>query len=155
MDILNEILSAPNYASLFPDLSVWKIRYTDLVKQVHPDVCKDPGASDAIAKLNHFKDILDHGQTHSDDAGKITYRYDGCEIQGDRDCLERSYKFYSMLMKRSSESDKHFQRYLPASAELNGNILKFGFSKIAIPLSSVKNIGIIPSSTVKNFIDDL
>jgi hypothetical protein len=135
---ISTLINSKFYIDVFSDLDNWKILYKEYAKLLHPDKCKDPAANEAIRKLNLFKDELDKGKKHKDDAGIITYTLKECELIGSIDLIDKSLKNYNILMSLSDESSKHFKKYLPSNMIKNSsNELKFTMPARAVPLSSI------------------
>lgn len=143
---IEEILQAKSPQELFGDLSRWKDAYKALSKQFHPDTNKEPGSSDAFAKLSEFKDQLERGKKHEDDAGKVTYRMNVVEFEGDPDLIAKSYENYLMLRNHSHRGTSFFKQYLPVSIKVESdNKLVAELPLRAIPLVSA---GTLPQEHV-------
>lgn len=137
---IDKVLKAQSVTDLWPDLNLWKQGYRDLASVLHPDVCKEPGAPDAMAKLNQYKADLETGKKHKDDAGEVIYNFTHCKIKGDNTLLKQSYDNYKYLMSLKDEASKNFQNYLPLDAELKDGELIFSLPYRAIPLSSLGEV---------------
>lgn len=138
--LIELILSANSYMSVFPNLNDWNTRYKDILKQIHTDVCHEPNANEAVAKLNEYKDAISVGTKYKDDSGAAVYK--PCEIiyTGDATLLKRSYDNYTKLMRFNDDRSNHFKRYMPKSGEITPDgHLKFTFFERAIPLSQIEN----------------
>lgn len=136
--IIEKILKAKSVIDAFYDVNDWKNTYKNYIRLIHPDVCKLPNAKEATEMLNHFKDQLDSGKKHNDDAGEITYYLKTVEIVGDKDLLKKSFDNYNLLMALKDDASNHFKKYLPVSAKMVSETeLVFTLSSRAVPLSSL------------------
>lgn len=135
--IIEIVNNAKSYVEVFPDLFNYKTTFVEYIKQIHTDVCKLEGADKASSKLIEFKDLIENGKEHKDDAGIVTYFPDHCLIKGDKKLLKVSLDNYKKLVSFKSTNDLPFRKYLPKQIEFEGDNLKISFDKRAIPLSFV------------------
>lgn len=144
--LIDTINRAKSPIEVFSNLSNWLSEYKKIVKQIHPDVCHVIGAKEALTKLNSYKDELEKGKNHIDDAGTITYNINKINIIGQQPILEVSLKNYNKLLAFKEKIDIDFQRYIPISAKLeNKDSLTFDIDLRRIPISS---LGILPQCHV-------
>lgn len=145
-DTIEKLKSGKSYIDAFTDLSNWLAEYKQMAKLIHPDICHEPGAKEALAKLNQWKEELEKGKTYSDDAGTVTYKPTLCSIQGNELVLKQSLNSYNKLMSFKEKMDIDFQRYIPKSGKLIDNSkLDFNLTNRCIPLSA---IGTLPQGHV-------
>lgn len=114
----------------------FKDDFKDIMKKIHPDVCKLAGADEAAAKMVTWKEFIESGKEYRDDIG--TYRTNGYWIKFDSDepNLQWSLENWQLLSKLNDEpKHAHFQKYIPAS--MLGIEHKLVFDKRAIPLSGL------------------
>jgi serine/threonine protein kinase len=135
-DTIEKLKSGKSYIDAFNDINNWLQEYKKMAKLIHPDICKEPGAKEALAILNQWKEELEKGKTYSDDAGQITYKINSISIEGIKPILETSLKHFSKLMSFKDKMDIDFQRYLPETAKLDTN-LEFKTKLRTLPLSSI------------------
>lgn len=139
--ILESVVNARSIAEVFDDLGAWKNEYKLYVKLIHPDVCSDPRSTEALFKLNQFKDQLENGISITDEACTIIYKLNTCEITGDEEVIERNRTNYLRLISLKDEASQHFKKYLPENMDvLSREKLKLTFSHRAIPISSIKEL---------------
>lgn len=119
----------------------WKKEYFKYSQLIHPDVCKLPGTSDAMAKLNKYKDLMERGRELVDEAGpfkifdnKITYNV----TDKNRTLLRKSYENYNKLINSKDKSIDNFRRYLPESMVLTDDMLTINLSERIVPLTNLK-----------------
>ena len=143
--IIDLVNNSKSYIEVFEDLSTYDLTFIDYVKLIHPDLCKLPGAQEATAKLNKFKEDVEKGRIYKDDAGIVTSFPLSCTISGKEDLLRKSLDNYKTLLKFNSSKDEHFHKYLPKNIVLKDEKLNISFEHRAIPLSSV---GILPQEHV-------
>lgn len=137
-EIINKILKSKSVVDAFYDVNDWKQTYKNYIRLIHPDVCKLANAKEATEILNQFKDELDSGKKHNDDAGIVTYYLKTVEIVGDKDLLKKSFDNYNHLMSLKDDASNHFKKYLPVSAKMTSETeLVFTLSFRAVPLSSL------------------
>lgn len=147
-DIIAKINRSKSFVEIFTDLNNWLYEYKQIAKQIHPDICAELGAKDALAKLNSYKEELEKGKSHIDDAGTVTYNINKTTIVGDKPILDVSLKNFNKLISLKEKIDIDFQRYIPKSATLtsgNPSNLLFNLNLRAVPLSA---IGTLPQEHV-------
>lgn len=117
-DLIKKINSARNFTQVFENgrsLDEWKSSYIEMAKILHPDICKEDGAHEALSKLNHLKDFMEQGNSVKDEVGEIRVHYNKIVIKGDKKFIDRSYQNYTVLGGLKDDAAKNFQRYLPQS----------------------------------------
>lgn len=125
-NVIEKINKSKTFIEVFTDLSNWVTEYKQYAKQIHPDVCHEKGAKDALSKLNSYKEELEKGKTHQDDAGTVTYKICKTTIDGNKPVLEVSLKNFNKLLSLKDKIDLDFQRYIPISAKLENSTLPTG-----------------------------
>jgi hypothetical protein len=68
IDVIEKILKSSKPSDLFTDGEHKKI-YIQYSKLIHPDVCSNKSAGEAMAKMNYFKDIIENGTPFVDESG--------------------------------------------------------------------------------------
>lgn len=140
-EMIEAIVNAGSYVEVFNDLDSWKDEYKALVKLIHPDVCRDSRSTEALFKLNKFKEQLESGISFSDEACTINYTLNTCIVTGEEKVIERNRANYLKLVSLKDEASKHFQKYLPESMDvISREKLRLTFSHRAIPISSIKEL---------------
>ncbi len=140
IEIIDKVLKANSPVEVFDDLNDWKKTYREYSK-IHPDVCKEPKANDAFAKLNTFKTALETGIKYKDDAGVVSYSLNKVEFIGDETLLKKSFGNYQLLMSLKDDASQHFKKYLPTVGTLlSPNELSFTIPQRAVPLSSLGTV---------------
>jgi len=127
--IIDLVNNSKSYIEVFEDLSTYDLTFIDYVKLIHPDLCKLPGAQEATAKLNKFKEDVEKGRTYNDDAGIVTSFPLSCTIFGKEDLLRKSLDNYKTLLKFNSSKDEHFHKYLPKNIVLKDEKLNISFEQ--------------------------
>lgn len=144
-DLITKIRKARNYTEVFYDLATWHDDYKEICKKIHPDKCTLEGASEALSKLNGYRDELNKGKTHRDDAGLVNYKINKVSITGNQEPLAKSQKFLNHLLSYKEDMDISFQRYIPISSELQKDQLNISLKNRCLPISS---LGILPQGHV-------
>jgi hypothetical protein len=143
VEIVDKILTSRSPQELFGDLSTWETSYKSWAKQIHPDFCTVPKATQAMTRLNQLKDELKKGKKHKDDAGVATYTLKSIEIIGDKSLLCKSVDNFKILKETKDLRFQFFKKYLPQDMSMvtdRGVIepeCEVTLSERAIPLSSV------------------
>lgn len=139
-EAIEKILNANKPSDLFIG-NEWKKEFFKLSQLVHPDVCTDKRANDAMAKLSGFKDLMEKGYELVDESGmfsvfdnKIIYLVN----DKNRSLLTKSYNNYMKLMSLKTKSSDNFKLYLPKSMTLTDDELIINFSYRAVPLTNKK-----------------
>ena len=136
--IIEKLLKSKSVVDAFYDVNDYKQTYKNYIRLIHPDICNLPNAKEATEILNRFRDELESGKKHNDDAGIVTYYLKTVEIVGDKNLLKKSFDNYNLLMSLKDDASNHFKKYLPVSAKMpSENELVFTLSFRAVPLSSL------------------
>lgn len=116
----------------------WKPVYKRYSRLIHPDTCKHLKASDAMAKLNEYKDLLTNGIDYVDETGsfkvfekKMVYKV----TDDNRILLRKSFDNFKILKSMTDKSSVGFHRYLPDSMRLSTNELIINFKDRSVPLT--------------------
>jgi serine/threonine protein kinase len=142
-ELIFKIKKARTYTEVFLDLSNWHDDYKEIVKRIHPDKCSINGALEALSKLNVYRDELNKGKIHTDDAGEVNYKIDKVSIEGQRDTLNKSQNFLYNLLSYKEDMDISFQRYIPKNSILKNpkdsdkSILDITLTERCVPLSAL------------------
>ena len=138
-EIIEKVLKSNKPSDIFN--GDWKTTYKSYSRLIHPDACSQSNASDAMAKMNTYKDLLENGVQYTDEAGefrvfekKIVYII----TDKNRKLIQKSVKNYNMLKSKTDKSSVGFHRYLPESMVLGKNILTIHLKDRAIPLTGQK-----------------
>lgn len=138
-EIIEKVLTSNKPSDIFKD--DWKTTYKSYSRLIHPDACHQPYASDAMAKMNTYKDILENGVQYTDETGdfrvfekKIIYQI----TDKNRKLIQKSVKNYNLLKSKTDKSSVGFHRYLPESMVIENNILTINLKDRAIPLTGQK-----------------
>lgn len=136
-----KLIEKINNASKIEDvLSIvnFKQEFNAILKEIHPDVCSLNGSSEATLKMNEWKSIIENGRVFKDDCGSFKTNGYWVEFESEEKNVKWSLENYNILMKLNSDSDKHFQKYIPSSGvDLGSGKIRFNFDKRAIPLSGL------------------
>jgi len=119
IELIEKALNAKKPSDLFTDN--WKDEHRTFSKLIHPDLCKDSRANDAMAILNHYKDVLENGVPYIDEAGafkvfekKIVYEINDTN----RKLILKSVENYKKLKTFVDKASVNFHKYLPESMTL-------------------------------------
>lgn len=139
IELIDKALKSTKPSDLFND--DWKKDYISYCKLIHPDTCKLPKASDAMAIINHYKDVIENGTAYADETGafrvfekKIEY----VVTDLNRKLLTKSVENYKMLMAKHDKASECFHKYLPQEMRLEKDKLTIVFKDRAIPLTGQK-----------------
>lgn len=146
IELINKALGAKKPSDLFTDN--WKEEHRTYSKLIHPDLCKDSRASDAMAIINHYKDIIINGVSYVDETGtfkvyekKIVYDINDTN----RKLILKSVENYKKLKKLTDNASLNFHKYLPESMTLakdktSGQYVQLiiNLKDRAIPLTQLK-----------------
>lgn len=139
IEIIDKILKSKKPSDILN--GEWKDTYKHYSRMVHPDMCNHPDASNAMAKMNYYKDVLENGVQYTDEAGdfkvfekKIVYTI----TDENRKLIQKSVKNYNILKSKTDKSSVAFLRYLPESMVLEKDSLTINLKDRAIPLTGQK-----------------
>ena len=140
IDVIEKILKASKPSDLFSGDEPKKI-YIQYSKLIHPDVCGNKSAGEAMAKMNYFKDVIENGTPYVDETGpfrvfekKIVYEVN----DGNRKLLTKSVSNYKLLMTKHDNASVHFHKYLPQSMVLEKDQLTINLADRSVPLTGQK-----------------
>ena len=139
VELIDKLLKSKKPSDIFPD--DWKKLYLTYSKLIHPDSCGLPNAGNAMAIMNHYKDVIENGILYVDEAGpfrvfekKIVYAV----TDANRKLISKSVDYYKKLMSLHDKASENFHRYLPESMVLEKDYLTITLKDRAIPLSQQK-----------------
>jgi len=137
-DLISRIIAAKSFTEIFADLSTWKDTYKHYMLLLHPDICHEPGAGDASARLSNWKTEIEKGKVFTDDAGPVVYSLNVVTFKGDPALLQVSCNNFKTLAGLNDSASAHFRNYLPASMEMQPDgTLKCELHDRAVPLAAV------------------
>jgi hypothetical protein len=136
VELIEKVLKSTKPSDVFPD--DWKKEYLRYCKLIHPDACSHPKASDAMAIINHYKDVLENGIGYIDEAGAFRVfekriEYEVTDIN--RKLITKSVENYKKLMALHDKASENFHRYLPESMVLEKNKLTINLKDRTVPLT--------------------
>jgi hypothetical protein len=139
IEVIEKILKSNKPSDLFN--GEWKTTYRNYSRLIHPDSCGQPNASDAMAKLNYYKDILENGIQYTDETGnfrifekKIVYKV----TDNNQKLLRKSFENFKILKSKTDKTSVGFHRYMPKSMRLSANELIISLNDRAVPLTGQK-----------------
>jgi len=139
IEVIEKVLKSDKPQDIFT--GDWKATYKSYSRLIHPDMCSQPNASDAMAKMNYFKDILENGVQYTDETGdfkvfekKILYQV----TDDNRKLIQKSVKNYNLLKAKTDKASVGFHRYLPESMVLEKDTLTINLKDRGIPLTGQK-----------------
>lgn len=119
-------------------ISNFKNEFNAILKEIHPDVCADVGAEDAMSKMNVWRDIFENGKEYTDDAGTFKTNYYWAEFKPSTANHNWSIENYRIFQGLNTKRDQNFFKYLPKECKVYGDgSYKFFFEHRAIPLSGL------------------
>ena len=135
--LIHQILHSSHYSEVFSRFT-FKKQYIDYLKVLHPDICSHPQATEAVAKINIYKDELDKYQKIKDDGGEIQITSPhNITFKGDETLLKKSFTSFDKLSKLKDEASKHFRKYLPDSLEWKGDRIELHHKEEIMPLTGL------------------
>jgi hypothetical protein len=137
VELITALLKSNKPSDIFPD--DWKKLYLTYSKLIHPDNCKLSDASNAMAIMNHYKDLLENGTPYVDEAGPFRVFEKRIEYEvndGNRALITKSVNNYKKLMSFHDKSAENFQLYLPQQMLLENTKLTIVLKNRAVPLTN-------------------
>lgn len=135
-ELIDKILSSKKPSDIFPD--DWKKEYLRYSKLIHPDACSIPNASNAMAVINAYKDLIENGTQYTDDSGvfrvfekKIVYTV----TDANRKLITKSVDNYKMLKSKHDKASEIYHRCLPENMVLEKDKLTIILKDRAVPLT--------------------
>ena len=139
VELIEKVIKSNKPSDLF--VEDWKKDYLRYCKLIHPDTCGHPKASDAMAIINHYKDVIENGISYVDEAGqfrvfekKIVYEV----TDVNRKLITKSVSNYKSLKSKTDKASVSFHKYLPESMVLETNRLTINLKDRAVPLTGQK-----------------
>lgn len=139
IDLIEKVIKSKKPSDIFTD--DWKKDYLRYSKLIHPDTCSHPNASNAMAIINAYKDIIENGISYIDEAGtfKVFEKRIEYEITDlNRNLITKSFNNYKLLKSSHHRAAIPFQKYLPNEMILEKNKLIIKLQDRAIPLTQQK-----------------
>lgn len=137
IEVIEKILKTNNPTQLFG--GDWKTTYKKYSRLIHPDACRHHNASDAMAKLNYLKDLIEYGIQYRDETGdfnvfdkKIIYKI----TNDNRKLIRKSYDNYIILKSKRDKASLNFHRYLPDSMKIDKDNLVITLKDRVVPLTN-------------------
>jgi hypothetical protein len=103
----------------------------NLLKQFHPDVCKDPKAQLATQKLIEYLSIVNNGYKTKDDIGLATTKDNSIQFNISSEYITKSKTVIEQLL---GLKDPHLNYFLPKDALVDSDELKCMCHKRVVPL---------------------
>lgn len=139
IELIDKVLKSSKPSDIFN--GDWKPIYKSYSRLIHPDTCGQPNASNAMAKMNYYKDVLENGIQYRDETGdfrvfekKIVYQV----TDENRMLLTISYNNYKILMSKTDKASVGFHRYLPESMVMEKDQLTINLKDRSVPLTGQK-----------------
>lgn len=118
MEIIDEIIHATHINQII-DMTDFEVDCRRLVKQIHPDICKDPRAHEAFVKFQELKSSYEEGFKYLDDNGQVIIKDNTITLKGDMDRIMFSSAMGNNLIKYGSKN--FVNSYLPL--QINGPVI--------------------------------
>lgn len=136
IELIQKIMHAQSLLGLFPTGNIKK-HYREAIKQLHPDLCTEPLAEEALIRLNELRLKHEKGIVITDDSGSIWTQKKEAIFRGNLSLLNTSYQNYQRLKHLKSKAAEHFHLYLPERMEMS-DVLAVAFPFRALPLHSLE-----------------
>ena len=136
-DLITKILKATKIEDIINPSNMVK-EYKDVLKLIHPDICKHAQANVATAVLNELKTKYTGGTKYTDESGDYTTNGYESRYVGNYDLLKISFDNYNYLMSLKDDTAKNFQKYLPKSMSWDNKTLIVKYNFRSVPLSGHK-----------------
>jgi hypothetical protein len=139
VELVDKLIKSKKPSDIFPD--DWKKLYLQYSKLIHPDSCRLSDAGNAMAIMNHYKDVIENGLPFVDETGpfrvfekKIVYTV----TDANRALITKSVNNYKVLMAMHDKASESFHRYLPESMVLEKDKLIINLKDRSVPLTGQK-----------------
>ncbi len=139
VELIDKLMVSKKPSDIFTDN--WKKEYIGYSKLIHPDSCGHTNASNAMAIMNHYKDVLENGIEYTDESGNFRVfdkRIEYVITDDNRKLITKSYNNYKTFMSRTDIASENFKRYLPEKMELTKDKLTIFLKDRAVPLTNQK-----------------
>lgn len=123
--IIAQVLQATHYQALAESTAM---TYRDMLKTIHPDKCKHPGAQEATNRLIELFRHFGSGSSFTDDSGEFLTNDHWVLFRGDRRAVTQAKR---NQQKVAAGAPAHFKRYMPYTWDADDSFL---LSQRAIPL---------------------
>lgn len=118
--LIAEILNAKSLKDIV-DVTDYKVDCQRLVKQIHPDICKDPRAHDAFVKFQLLKRAYEEGFKYLDDIGEVCIKEEIITLKGNNDLIRNSAIMGNLIL---THANANFRKYLPVEFSNRDNTIK-------------------------------
>lgn len=140
VELVGILLKSKKPSDIFPT-DDWKKLYLQYSKLIHPDSCGLSDAGNAMAIMNHYKDVIENGTAYVDETGPFRVfekRIEYIVNDTNRKLLTKSVNNYKTLMALHDKASESFHRYLPESMVLEKDKLTINLKDRSIPLTGQK-----------------
>jgi hypothetical protein len=141
IELIDKVLKSHKPSDIFNTSNDWKKEYLQYCKLIHPDTCGQSKASDAMAVINHYKDVIENGIPYVDEAGPFRVfekRVEWVITDDNRKLITKSIENYKKLMSLHDKAAENFHRYLPESIVLEKDKLIVNLKDRSIPFTIQK-----------------
>ena len=135
--LIQKIIQA-NYLEQVLDVDEMDREFRKIYKIIHPDLCTDPQAHEAMIRLRDLKRKHIEGEIFKDDACQVRNHGTFMVFEGDHGAVQKSFRIYNSLMRLKDESSIHFQKYLPWQMNWTGHQLRVSFKHRVVPISGLQ-----------------
>jgi len=139
IELIDKIIKSKKPSDIFTD--DWKKEYLRYSKLIHPDICSHSQASNAMAIVNAYKDIIENGIPYIDEVGSFKVFENKIEYvvnDSNRKLITKSVNNYKKLKSRTDGTSIVFHRYLPDEMILTADKLTINLKNRSIPLTQQK-----------------
>lgn len=139
VELIEKVLKSNKPSDVFSD--DWKKEYLRYSKLIHPDTCGNTNASNAMAIINAYKNIIENGISYVDEAGTFKVfekRIEYLITDANRKLITKSVNNYKILKSKHDKASEAFHRYLPEQMLLEKDKLTIVLKDRAIPLTNQK-----------------
>lgn len=138
MELIENILKAKKLADLIDVKSDLKKSLNDILKKIHPDICKDPNANLATNKLLELKEEFLNGKKYIDESGEFKTNGYFSWYSENKDLIKKSLDNFNLLKSYKDEASLNFHKYMPEKMEIIGGKLEVKFNERAIPITDLQ-----------------
>lgn len=120
-ELIDKVMNARSMRDVFTQMDKFEETYTAYMKILHPDRCTDPGAGEAVARLNTWRDELKKGLKATFDGLSVVVTNDAISYEGTSAILRWSCDNYNKLVALKQPDFNGFFPYLPKRVIMDDN----------------------------------
>lgn len=125
-ELIAKILNAKHLGQVIK-IDNYKAEYKNIMKQLHPDRCKLPNATEAVAKLSGWVAEFEKGSVFTDELGESRFTGYSVKITATDKNSDILHKWVDGYNKIHLANNSHLNKYIPTRISTPADALEYDF----------------------------